>query len=320
MNPHVAQLISTWLSSEGESERFAKRAEMIGQIKRWKDIEGISNFRDLGGWQTKNADYIRPDRIYRCADLSNITDLGRSALKHLRITKVFDLRSLPEVTKNGVGRVDGIQWLHAPVFREQDYSPEKMAIRWGYYTSGVEGFILAYTGILQNGGHPFGMILRHLRDSDDPIIIHCTAGKDRTGVICAIILKLLGCDDEVVAREYELTTIGLQGGHSKILAAVAHEGGTKAVATHDADGHFKEGILNMMSSKSISHDDTDIRYEAMIQTLALIKSEYGGAEGYVKKVCGLTDEDIIRIRERLLINDGETRERIGWRWGHVSRL
>jgi hypothetical protein len=151
-----------------------------------------------------------------------------------------------------------MEWLHVPVFREEDYSPEKMAIRWGYYTSGVEGFILAYAGILKNGGPPFGLILRHLRDSDEPIIIHCTAGKDRTGVICAIILKLLGCEDEVVAREYELTTLGLQGEHSKILAAIAHEGGSKAIDPHNDDGSFKNGILNMMSSKYVLSGFADI--------------------------------------------------------------
>jgi hypothetical protein len=249
MNHQVAKLISAWLGTEGEQDRFAKRAEMIGHIKRWKNIEGVSNFRDLGGWQTNSSDYVIPDRIYRCADLSNITDLGRKELQQLRITKVYDLRSVPEITKNGVGRIDGVEWIHVPVFREEDYSPEKMAIRWGYYTSGLEGFVMAYTGILQNGGHPFGLILRHLRDSDDPFVIHCTAGKDRTGVICAIILKLLGCEDDVIAREYELTTIGLRSDHSKILAAVAHESGTKAAHTYNRDGSFKDGILNMLSSK-----------------------------------------------------------------------
>ena len=90
--------MASWLGPEGEHERFARKAEMIGHVKRWKDIEGVSNFRDLGGWQTKYADYIRPDRIYRCADLSNITDLGRQTLKQLKITKAYDLRSLPELT------------------------------------------------------------------------------------------------------------------------------------------------------------------------------------------------------------------------------
>jgi len=252
MNSQVAHFIATWLGSEGERDRFAQRAHMIGHIKRWKEIEGVSNFRDLGGWQTVHGEYVKPDRIYRCADLSNISDNGRRAVRQLKIKKVYDLRSIPEINKNGIGRIEGVEWIHVPVFREEDYSPEKMAIRWGYYTSGLDGFVMAYTGILQNGAVPFGTILRQLRDSDDPIAVHCTAGKDRTGVICAIILKLLGCDDEVVAREYELTTIGLKRDHSKILAAVAHEGSPRE--TYNGDGTFKDGILNMLSSKCSPRD------------------------------------------------------------------
>jgi Tyrosine phosphatase family len=183
--------------------------------------------------------------------LSNITEAGKKALRGLKVTKVFDLRSNPEITKNGVGHVDGIEWIHVPVFREEDYSPEKMAIRWGYYTSGLNGFVSAYTVILANGREPFGTILRQLRDSDDAIVVHCTAGKDRTGVICAIILKLMGVEDEVIAREYELTTIGLRRDHSKILAAIAHEGSLPAREAYNRDGSFREGILNMLSSKYI---------------------------------------------------------------------
>ena len=246
-NSDVARIIAAWLGSEGESDRFARRAETIGHFRRWKEIDGVSNFRDLGGWQTKHSHYIRYGFVFRCADLSNITDHGRLQLQKLGIRKIFDLRSMPEIKKNGVGQIPGVEWIHVPVFREEDYSPEKMALRWGYYTSGLDGFVQAYTGILENGAHPFGAILRHLRDSSDPIAIHCTAGKDRTGVICAIVLKLLGCEDDVVAREYELTTIGLRRDHSKILAAVAHEG--KGREAYNEDGSFKDGILNMLSSK-----------------------------------------------------------------------
>ena len=328
-NPKVAELIATWLGPEGEGDRFATRAARIGSICRWKDIEGVSNFRDLGGWQTTNhADYVKAHRIFRCADLSNITEAGKKALSSLQVSKVFDLRSVPEITKNGVGRIDGVEWIHVPVFREEDYSPEKMAIRWGYYTSGLDGFVSAYTGILQHGREPFGTILRQLRDSDESIVIHCTAGKDRTGVICAIILKLLGCEDEVVAREYELTTIGLRRDHSKILAAVAHEG-SKPREAYNRDGTFKEGILHMLSSKypTFSRHKTNIlyfsvltgRYEAMKLTLEVIQTEYDGVENYVKTVCGLSDEDIARIRNRLLIK-AERGDGLGWSWSHVSRL
>ena len=247
MNSIVADIMASWLGTEGECQRFTQRAEIICHIKRWKDVNGVSNFRDLGGWQTKHAEYVKPDRIFRCADLSKITDVGRNALQQLKIKKVYDLRSLPEISKNGVGRIDGIEWIHVPIFHNRDYSPENLARRWRNYTSGVDGFVMVYTGILKNGAHPFGTILRQLRDSDDPIVIHCTAGKDRTGVICGIILKLLGCEDELVAREYELTTTGLRLHHQKIVASIARE--THPKETYNGDGTLKEEILNMLSSK-----------------------------------------------------------------------
>ena len=57
----------------------------------------------------------------------------------------------------------------------------------------------------------------------------------------------------------------------------------------------------------------------MMQTLEVIDSEYGNVEAYVKKVCGLTDDDIQKIRRRLLIKE-EKGDPTGWIWGHVSRL
>jgi hypothetical protein len=57
----------------------------------------------------------------------------------------------------------------------------------------------------------------------------------------------------------------------------------------------------------------------MIQTLEILQSDYGGADEYVKKVCGLADEDISKIRNRLLVKESKS-DGPGWSWGHVSRL
>jgi hypothetical protein len=73
-----------------------------------------------------------------------------------------------------------------------------------------QGFVHAYTDILNNAPPSYRKILLHLAyDPSKPLIVHCTAGKDRTGVICALVLSLCGVDDEVVAHEYSLTDVGL---------------------------------------------------------------------------------------------------------------
>ena len=68
----------------------------------------------------------------------------------------------------------------------------------------------AYLDILNNAPPSYRKILLHLaNEPSKPLIVHCTAGKDRTGVICALVLSLCGVDDEVVAHEYSLTEVGL---------------------------------------------------------------------------------------------------------------
>lgn len=73
---------------------------------------------------------------------------------------------------------------------------------------------------------PFRTILSHLAtpETPSPLLVHCTAGKDRTGIICAIILSICGVDDEVVAHEYSLTDLGLRERHEELLRyLLAHD-------------------------------------------------------------------------------------------------
>lgn len=99
-----------------------------------------------------------------------------------------------------------------PIFKDTDYSPEAIALRYKDYTSndGTEGFQRAYADILEHGAGSYRTILLHLRDKPhEPCLVHCTAGKDRTGVIMALILQLVGVEDHLIAEEYALTEVGL---------------------------------------------------------------------------------------------------------------
>jgi hypothetical protein len=84
-------------------------------------------------------------------------------------------------------------------------------LKWREADGSWKGFTRAYTDILI-GAAPtsYRTILLHLAyEPEKPLIVHCTAGKDRTGVICALVLSLCGVDDDVVAHEYSLTEVGL---------------------------------------------------------------------------------------------------------------
>ena len=180
------------------------------------NIEGISNFRDIGGYRISNQEAkVRTNYVYRCAEPSRITSSGENKLRDLGVTVFYDLRSVPEIqrlkTQTQIKEIPGIERVFIPVFSEEDYSPERIALRWrDYAANGTEGFEKAYAAILKSGGPSYRQILLHIRDRPtEPFVVHCTAGKDRTGMLAALLLSLVGVDDTTIANEYQLTELGL---------------------------------------------------------------------------------------------------------------
>ena len=188
-------------------------------------VEGISNFRSIGGYpiisssSTSGKRSTRHNFIYRSAAPSSITSAGRSKILSLGITTVYDFRSKPEVDRqlakepaSATPLAEGVVYRFVPVFADQDWSPEAIAERHCAYADSTSAadFARAYAPILEHGGGAFREILLHVRDRPaDALLCHCSAGKDRTGVLVAILLKIAGCADEIVAREYELSELGL---------------------------------------------------------------------------------------------------------------
>lgn len=214
-------------------------------------VEGVHNFRDLGGYPIKthpNASplIVRRNLIFRCAEPSKITVAGAQTLRSLGITTVFDLRSGPELEKQKarapVVHIDGIQRQFVPVFADVDYSPESIALRYkDYASSGTEGFTKAYAEILKNAPPSYRRVLMHIRDKpEEACVIHCTAGKDRTGVLAALILMLAGVDERTIAEEYALTEIGLAALRPIILQHLTDQPAL--------EGNM-EGAMNMVSAK-----------------------------------------------------------------------
>jgi protein tyrosine/serine phosphatase len=288
-------------------------------------VEGVPNFRDLGGYPCHppsshfppNKSYItRPFTLFRSAQLTGITPNGAVILsKHLKVRRLYDLRSEREITKGAQNTnsadINGVVTVFVPVFRDQDYSPEGLARKHKNYTDPDEeeghgystGFIRAYRDIFVNAGPAYKTILEHIRDYDirdddsdtvrpEPLLFHCAAGKDRTGVFGALVLKLCGVPHEIIAWEYSITEQGLGAWREQIIAHFMKGGeegsGTPAMTREEAERAISSRANNII-----------------VFLNEVVDGEWGGVEKYMQEHCGLSIEDIELVRERLIV-EGES--------------
>ncbi|GAB7343342.1 hypothetical protein MBLNU457_1388t1 [Dothideomycetes sp. NU457] len=258
---------------------------------------------------------IAKNLIYRSADPSRVTPSGLSQLRELGIRVVFDLRSMPEVMRRGkewegvdkdlkpfrersddISKDQGknrgdekdesvVERVWTPVFSEQDYSPEKIALRYKDYASASdEGFVNAYREILKHAGPAYSVILRHIA-APEPVgcLVHCTAGKDRTGLLVALLYLLCGVQTETIVKEYALTDLGLASMkplfRERLLQNPALKGNER-------------GVDNMTSSKE----------QNMRGTIEMLNREFGGAEEYCRNVLGLTEQELDSLRKNMVVS------------------
>lgn len=243
-------------------------------------LEGGSNFRDLGGYPTRNGGQTRSGIIYRAASLANLTAGDQHTLMDLGIRTSFDLREGIEQEREGTDNVgENITVIHVPTsigggvratFRKVMLQPNRFQLLDLY----LESFAprTAYHADL----------FRQVINADNhATIIHCSAGKDRTGIMSALLLRVAGVDDETIIKDYAATTEYA----AELLAA-----------TGDRLKRFgvrENAIKKLMSSEPAT----------MAGLLAYLDEHFGSAEAYLMQG-GTTEAEITAFRE-LFVEGGE---------------
>jgi protein tyrosine/serine phosphatase len=169
---------------------------------RFVDLQGCFNFRDLGGYRAAGGHTVRWRRLFRADGLHRLTDEDRLDLTHVGLRTVIDLRSGDELTERGriVWPAPGLAYHHLPMF---DVLPDREE-----FPTWVDSAYVArrYAEILEQGSWTISESLRLLADpATYPAVIHCAAGKDRTGILSAVLLGLLGVPDEDIVADYALS-------------------------------------------------------------------------------------------------------------------
>jgi len=227
------------------------------------------NVRDLGGLTTVDGRRVRRGALVRSDQLCRLSDGGRAALVAHGVRTVIDLRTPAEVERDPdtIWHEHGVDYVLVPQQDEQFWGSIDPARTRSERDSLV---------IDQRAEHIVAMVRALAGAAPGGVLIHCLAGKDRTGIAVALLLGLAGVSEADIAADYTLSMANLA---AELAAALA------AAPDDEARSRIERGY--------------DAREETMLATLAHLRTRHGGAKAYLMRA-GLSDADTRRVRARLL--------------------
>ena len=241
-------------------------------MERRIELEGCLNFRDLGGYPTADGRQVRWRQLFRSDALHRLTDRGVARFcDELGIRHVVDLRSTGELESNGRGPLSDTTAIfhHLPLFDG--------AITEGQSTAADIGLADRYFLMAEFAKAPIARVVDTLAHAVGPAVYHCAAGKDRTGVISAILLGLLGVRDEIIVADYAASQQQLDAIIERLRSTEGYQ-----------------EILEVLPEDTMTAEP-----ETMISLLDQIRSAYGSMEGYAREI-GLDGAALAALRGRLL--------------------
>jgi protein-tyrosine phosphatase len=168
-------------------------------------LEGASNFRDLGGYPTGDGRMVRWRQIFRSNHLGHLTTADIEIVRGLGVRNAFDFRGRDERAA-AVCAVEEIT-VHSLPIEPSVVAALRARLAAGTLSADAALEIMreSYRNYVRLNTHSFRALFAYLLDDRAPLVIHCTAGKDRTGFACALVLRSLGVADDVIAEDYMLT-------------------------------------------------------------------------------------------------------------------
>jgi protein tyrosine/serine phosphatase len=233
----------------------------------------VFNFRDLGGAPTDDGRCVHYGRLYRSDSLHRITETECGQLCALGVRTVLDLRRPYEIERDGrIRDTAGLAYFNLhPVHREWNparYDP----------ADGPARFLAArYLDMADEGAAGFGDALRLIADPRHaPVVMHCFAGKDRTGVLAALVLSLLGVPDPHIAADYALS----ERAQASLSAQILADSGETT--------RFEPPLAFVVCPP-----------EAIMMFLTGLRQRYGSVRGFAGHA-GVSEEHLASLRAHLL--------------------
>ena len=253
---------------------------------RVKALEGVRNFRDFGGYRTNGGAQVKRDLLFRSGHYAEATEGDVAALEGFGVLFQVDLRRPDErdrqpnkwpvppvrIVTNDGGRED--QPAHIAFLSEPDVSPDS-----------VEQYMTDYYVAAPYRPHMIALYREwfdHLAETDGAALVNCAAGKDRTGIICALTLELLGVDEATRVEDYLLTNTAVD-----INARLP-----------EATAFFNEQ-LGKDFAPDVYRPFMGVRERYLEAAIASMTEQSGSTSAYVETVLGVDGAKADRIRARL---------------------
>ena len=270
----------------------------------WIELDGVVNMRDLGGMVTSSGDEVRPHRLLRSDNLQDLTPQAVDALvRTYEVSDIVDLRTHVEVAKEGEGpllAVDGVTHHHHTLYREDTAESgipaAERALPWEtderreaaaaaaaaeadaeHRRSHEQFWSEHYLGYLAQRPDSVLAALHAIASSRGAAVVHCAAGKDRTGTVVGLALKVVGVPDELVIADFAASAERVAAIMERLRA--------------------KPAYADNLKDKTVAQQSPTT--ETMRMLLATLDERYDGPLGWLSAQ-GWTTADTERMRRKLL--------------------
>ncbi|MDM9379996.1 tyrosine-protein phosphatase [Chlorogloeopsis sp. ULAP01] len=233
-------------------------------LERLLALEGCYNTRDIGGYETLDGKKTRWRTVLRSDSLHRLTPASQQLLLNYGVRTIIDLRYLSEVSQapNVFSTSPHVTYFNLPLFSEELEAEMRKA-----------GTLFKQCLLLLDScQQQIKTVMSAIATNETSVLVHCVGGKDRTGIITALLLAIANVPVATIAQDYAMSADYLAAFYAPMLETAT-----------------KQGYAHMFESPP----------QTVLETFNYLEQQYGGVVGYLKTI-GMTGEQINHLHEMLV--------------------